>query len=425
MLACLYRAVTTAGGPLIRAYLGRRLRAGKEDPARFGERLGRASRPRPSGPLVWLHCASVGESLSMLPLVERILARPGMHLLMTTGTVTSARLMQQRLPRGAVHQYVPVDRVAWVRAFLDHWRPDLALWAESEFWPNLLAETRRRGIPRMLVNARMSERSHLGWSRVPGLARRLLSHFALVLAQTPEDAARLRALGAADVRCLGNLKLAAPPLPCDEADLAALRAAIGSRPVWLAASTHSPEEALVGRVHRALAAAHPDLLTVIVPRHPHRGPEIQGELKAAGLTSDLRSAGGGPASEIYVADTMGELGLFYRLSPIVFVGKSLAAEGGQNPVEPARLGAAVLFGPLMGNFPGIVPAMLAAGAAIQVADERALAGAVAWLLADPARLAEARARALAWAEAEAGALEAVAGALQPFLAEAEARHARA
>ncbi len=425
MIAGLYRLATFAGGPLIRAALARRMARGKEDRQRFGERLGRPSLPRPDGPLVWLHCASVGESLSMLPLVERIVARPGLRLLMTTGTVTSARLMAQRLPAGALHQYAPVDRVAWVRSFLDHWRPDLALWAESEFWPNLLAETRRRGIPRVLVNARMSERSHRGWSRLPGFARWLLSHFALCLAQTPEDAARLRALGAADVRCLGNLKLAAPPLPCDDADLAALRAAVGPRPLWLAASTHSPEEALIGRVHRTLAAAHPDLLTVIVPRHPHRGPEIQGQLKAAGLAADLRSAGGGPASEIYVADTMGELGLFYRLSPIVFVGKSLAAEGGQNPVEPARLGAAVLFGPLMGNFPGTVPSMLAAGAARQVADETELAQAVAALLAEPARLAEARARALAWAEGEAGALEAVAEALEPFLAEVEARHARA
>ncbi|MEW5726944.1 MAG: 3-deoxy-D-manno-octulosonic acid transferase [Pseudomonadota bacterium] len=425
MLAGLYRAVTTAGGPLIRSFLARRMRRGKEDPARFGERLGQPSRPRPPGPLVWLHCASVGESLSMLPLVERIVARPGMSLLMTTGTVTSARLMEQRLPKGAFHQYVPVDRVAWVRPFLDHWRPDLALWAESELWPNLLAETRRRGVPQILVNARMSPRSFRGWSRVPGLARHLLSHFALTLAQTPEDGDRLCALGAGEVRCLGNLKLAAPPLPCDDADLAELGAAIGARPLWLAASTHSPEEALIGRVHQALAAAHPSLLTVIVPRHPHRGPEVAGELKAMGLSVSLRSAGGLPGAGVYVADTMGELGLFYRLAPIVFVGKSLAAEGGQNPVEPARLGAAVLFGPLMTNFPGIVPSMLVAGAARQVEDEAGLAGAVADLLSDPAALAEARARALAWAEGEANALGAFRAALEPFLAGAEARHARA
>lgn len=425
MLAGLYRAVTTVGGPLVEAWLGRRMKRGKEDPARLGERLGRASLPRPAGPLVWMHCASVGESVSMLPLAGRITARPGTTLLMTTGTVTSARLMADRLPPGAIHQYVPVDRAAWVRRFLDHWRPDLALWAESELWPNLLAETGRRNVPQVLVNARMSERSYRGWSRVPGLARALLSRFSLCLAQTAEDGDRLRALGAGDVRCLGNLKLAAPPLPCDDGELAALRAAVGCRPLWLAASTHAPEEVLIGRVHKALAATHPGLLTVIVPRHPHRGPEVAGEVKAMGLPVSLRSAGDGPGADVYVADTMGELGLFYRLAPVVFVGKSLAAEGGQNPVEPARLGAAVLFGPLMTNFPGIVPSMLVAGAARQVEDEAGLAGAVADLLSDPAALAEARARARAWAEGEAGALDAVTAALEPFLAAAEARHARA
>ncbi|MGE5477033.1 MAG: 3-deoxy-D-manno-octulosonic acid transferase [Bacteroidales bacterium] len=424
MIHGLYRALTVLGGPLIGLYLKRRMARGKEDPARFGERLGRPALPRPEGRLVWLHAASVGESLSLLPLVERLVARPGWHVLMTTGTVTSARLMAERLPAGAVHQYVPVDRPAYARAFLDHWRPDLVLWAESDFWPNLLEAIRRRKLPLVLVQGRISPRSFAGWQRARGFIGRMLSGFTLCLGQTRGDARRLAALGARKVDCLGNLKMAVPPLPADDAALECLRAAVGGRPLWLAASTHAGEEALAARVHQTLAGRFPGLLTIIVPRHPERGGAIATELAAAGLSVGLRSAGAMPDGDAYVADTMGELGLFYRLAPVVFVGKSLIASGGQNPFEPARLGAAVLFGPHMDNFPDMAPAMVAAGAATQVADEAALTEAVAALLADPALLAARRADAGAWAEGEAGVLDAVVGALSPLLAHAETVHAR-
>ncbi len=424
----LYRALTVAGGPLIGLYLGRRMARGKEDRERFAERLGRSALARPPGPLVWLHAASVGESLSLLPLVGLLAGRrPGLALLVTTGTVTSARLLAERLPPGVVHQYVPVDRPSAVARFLDHWRPDLALWAESDFWPNLLGEARRRSVPLLLVQGRISPRSFAGWSRVPGFIRRVLADFTLCLAQTEEDADRLRRLGAAEVRCLGNLKQAVPPLPCDAAALDSLRRAAAGRPVWLASSTHPGEEAVAARVHRSLVAGrHPGLLTVVVPRHPARGPAVAEELAGLGLAVALRSRGEapGPGIAVYVADTMGELGLFYRLAPVVFMGKSLVAEGGQNPFEPARLGAAVLFGPRMSNFPDMAPSMLAAGAALQVEDEAGLAAAVDGLLADPDRLERHGAAALAWAASEAGALDAVAAALAPFLVAAEARHAR-
>lgn len=423
MIHGLYRGLTTVGGPLIAAYLERRKRRGKEDAERFSERLGHPGRPRPAGPLVWMHGASVGEAQSLLPLVERLTGR-GLGVLMTTGTVTSARLMAERLPKGAIHQYVPVDRVAYVRGFLNHWRPDLALWAESEFWPNLLAETRRRGIPQVLIQGRMSPKSFAGWKKVPGFIHKMLSGFALCLAQTESDAARIRALGGRDVRCLGNLKYAVAPLPHDPAGLERLRADIAGRPLWLAASTHPGEEGLAGRVHAALGVA--GLLSVIVPRHHTRGAEVAAELRAQGLAVALRSAGEevGAATQAYVADTMGELGLFYRLGGPVFVGKSLCVGGGQNPFEPALLGAPVLFGPLMGNFPDMAPAMLAAGAALRVADEGELAVTVRRLLADPEALRAAGAAARAWAEGEAGVLDQVAGALEPFLARLEAAHAR-
>ncbi|CAA7620108.1 3-deoxy-D-manno-octulosonic acid transferase [Magnetospirillum sp. UT-4] len=418
MIHALYRLATTLLGPLIGLYLKRRLARGKEDPARFPERMGRPGRPRPEGRLVWLHGASVGEALSLLPLVERLLGR-GLNVLMTTGTVTSARLMAERLPAGAIHQFVPVDRPPWVARFLDHWRPDLVLWAESDFWPNLIEAVGRRSIPLVLVQGRVSARSFAGWQRARGFIARLLSRFELCLGQTPGDAERLAALGAPRTACAGNLKLAVPPLPCDEAELARLRTIIGGRPVWLAASTHPGEEAVAAGVHARLRDRLPGLLTIVVPRHPHRGPEVAAEMAILGLAASRRSAGADPAGDLYVADTMGELGLFLRLAPVAFVGKSLTVEGGQNPFEPARLGAAVLFGPRMSNFADMAAAMLAAGAAEEVADEAALAEAVGRLLADPELLAGRRAAALAWAEAEAGALDAVLAVLEPHLARLE------
>jgi 3-deoxy-D-manno-octulosonic-acid transferase len=409
------------GAPLISFYLDRRMARGKEDRLRFAERRGVASRPRPPGRVIWLHAASVGESVSMLPVVERIQGEAGTTVLVTTGTVTSADLMSERLPRGSIHQYVPVDRVAWVRRFLDHWRPDLALWAESEFWPNLVTETAARGVPLILLNGRVSDRSYARWRHQPRLARGLLGVFALCLAQTPIDAERLAALGAPRVLCRGNLKFSAPPLPVDAAALAALEAALGARPRWLAVSTHAGEEAIAGRVHRALAGTYPGLLTVIVPRHPNRGDEIAGELTSAGLRVAQRSAGQAVLAEtdVLLADTLGELGLFIRFAPIVFVGKSLAGRGGQNPLEPSRLGASVLFGPSMDNFADIARRMRSCGAADQVDDEAGLSEAISRRLADPALVEAAGTRARQFAAGEDGVLDAVLAELRPWLGEHE------
>ena len=429
MIHFLYRTLTIAGGPLIGLYLDRRMARGKEDRERFHERLGHSAHPRPAGPLVWLHAASVGESLSLLPLIDALSQRPGLSLLVTTGTVTSAHLLADRLPAGVLHQYIPVDRPAWVRRFFDHWKPDLGLWAESDFWPNLLTEASHRKLPLVLIQGRISPRSFDGWQRVPTFIRRLLSSFSLCLAQTETDARRLRQLGAHDVRCLGNLKLSVPPLPYDEAEAERLHGLTAHRKVWLASSTHAGEEAMAGRIHRSLNGTHGDLLTIIVPRHSTRGGEIERELTGLGLNVALRSRGEEPDPniDVYIADTMGDLGLFYRLAPVVFMGKSLLSEGGQNPYEPARLGAAVLFGPRMSNFPDMTPSMLAAGAAEQVSDEIALAETVGKLLGDPAEVVRRRQAALTWADSEAGALETVISALAPFLtplAETEALHAR-
>lgn len=422
MLIHLYRGATTLGGPLIDAYLDRRRARGKEDPARFPERRGVASVDRPRGPLVWIHAASVGESLSMLPLIRHLReVRPRLTVLITTGTVTSARLLAERLPDGAIHQYVPVDRLPFVRRFLTHWRPDLVLWAESEFWPNMITEIGRAGTPLVLLNGRVSDRSFGRWQRFQGVIGTLLGTFTLCLGQTREDADRLSALGAPACDCLGNLKFAAAALPADDESLARFQGAIGNRPLWLAASTHAGEELIAAQIHESLADRHPGLLTLIVPRHAHRGEEVRAELEAEGFRVAQRTRGEMPdaATAVYIADTMGELGLFYRLAPVVFVGKSLAGQGGQNPLEAARLGCAVVMGPYMDNFAEMTRRMVQGGAALQVGSEGELRLVVDRLLSDSAECRELGSRGHDFATQEMVVLERVLDALAPFLDAAE------
>lgn len=418
MMIALYRQAMSAAAPALRLLLAARLRRGKEDPARLPERQGIASRPRPLGPLIWVHGASVGEALSVLPLIDRLLGlRDDLSILVTTGTLTSAKLMAERLPPRACHQFVPLDCPAWVERFLDHWRPDLALWVESELWPALLTLTAARGVPMALVNARLSERSFARWQKLAGTAKQLLDCFAVCLAQSTETAARLRQLGRQAVDT-GNLKAAAAPLPVDTAELTRLQAAIAGRPVWLAASTHPGEEEIVAAAQAPLAAAFPHLLTLLVPRHATRGAEIAAQLRHQGLVVARRAAAEPIERDtaIYLADTMGELGLFYRLAPIAFIGGSLVAHGGQNPLEPAQLGAAILHGPWTQNFADIVSRLDNAGGAVAVKDAAGLARAVAAWLADPLARARAAEAASQVAASSRGALERVMAALDPLLA---------
>jgi 3-deoxy-D-manno-octulosonic-acid transferase len=410
-----YRLATGAAAPLAGALLSLRLNRGKEDPDRLDERRGWPSLARPEGPLVWLHGASVGETVSLLPMVER-LTQGGLNALVTSGTVTSARLMAQRLPPRALHQFAPLDAPAFARRFFTHWRPDLGLIAESEIWPNMLMEA--NATPLAMVNARMSERSFRRWARAPGLARALIGRFDLVLAQSAADAERLRGLGARAARAIGNMKFDAPPPPADPRELAELSGLVAGRRLWIAASTHAGEERAAAEAHRALSARFPDLLTLIAPRHPERGPRIVEELGELGLSCRLRSQGGRPERDcaVYVCDTIGELGLFYRLAGIVFLGKSLAGRGGQNPIEPAKLASAILHGPDVGNFADVYAALDAGGGALATPDAEALAGALAALFSDPARLRAMARRAAETVEAEGGAVERALAALAPYLA---------
>ncbi len=423
-MSTLYAAITTLGLPVIELVLRHRLKAGREDPVRIGERKGRASLAKPQGPLVWIHGASIGEALSVMRLIETLLERyPALNILMTTGTVTSARLLARQLPDRAFHQYIPVDRSAWVKRFLDHWRPDAAFWVESEIWPNLVSLTQARGIPMILLNARMSPDSFSRWRRMPGPIARLLRGFSLVMAQNEMEAGQLVALGAGPVTAPGNLKFAAGPLPVDDEALTELAAAIGQRPLWLAASTHEGEEEIAAYVHQRLSAQKPDLLTVIVPRHPARGAECAAKLARSGFKVARRGGGELPAPEtqIYIADTLGELGLFYRIAPVAFVGGSLIPHGGQNLLEPARLDCAVVHGPHMGNFRAIVDELTASGGAFEVADAEELVKTVDRLLNDEELRANVSAAAAEIAAHKEEILNAVVDQLEPVLAGIAAR----
>lgn len=396
----LYAALLEAGRPLLELYLRRRLRAGREDAFRFAERHGIASRARPDGFLIWFHAASVGESMSMLRLLDRLLEeRRDLTILVTTGTVTSAAMVADRLKDRVIHQYIPVDHPRWVARFLGHWQPDCAVWIESEIWPNLLRGIAARRIPAALVNARMSAQSHRRWALAPKTIRQLLSTFDLCLAQTEEEATRLGERGARDVRYVGHLKFAADPLPADGQALAELKAAIGARPMWVLASSHEGEEEIAIAAHERLAARFPGLLTVIVPRHTKRGTSIAAHARTAGIRTSLRSGGLPPTIKdgVYIADSMGELGLWYRLTGIACIGGSLVPVGGHNPIEAAQLGCALLYGPHMFSVPGVAAELQAEHAAMVVTDDETLADAIARLLEDkPAALTmAAAARAIA------------------------------
>ena len=411
-----YRLASRAATPLVPRLLAKRLARGKEHPARLGERRGEPSLPRPAGPLIWVHGASVGEMLAAVPLIERI-RRRDFAVLVTSGTVTSAALAGQRLPDGALHQFIPVDVPQFTARFLDYWRPDLALFVESDLWPNLILGCARRKIPMILINGRISERSFRRWRLVSGASAALLGRFDLCLAQSAANAQRLARLGAPRVSSTGNLKLDVPAPPVDAATLHRFNALIGLRTVAAAASTHPGEETAMITAHRRLRAKHPQLLTLIAPRHPERGPSIADIAKVAGLSVAMRSRGELPKRDVdvYIADTLGELGLIYRIAPIVFMGGSLARHGGQNPIEPIRLGAAVLHGPHVWNFAELYATLDQAHGAELTEDEEALTAKLGdWLADQSARTEVAKAGAEA-VEKLSGALERTLAALDPYL----------
>ena len=415
-----YRLLTWAARPAAGYLLAQRVKKGKEVSERLGERTGVPSRSRPAGPLWWFHAASVGETNAILPLLHALRERyPHLNLLLTTFTVTSARVASTRLPEGAIHQFVPLDSPVFVRRFLDYWRPDLAVFTESEIWPNLILDTHARGAPLILVNARMSQRSFQRWRKRPSMSRPLFSRFSLVLAQDERLARRFEQSGAHSVETVGNLKIDSPAPPVDVALLARLRTAVAARPVFLAASTHAGEDEAVADAARLLREPFPDLLTVIVPRHPERGPEIVATLAPKGLNVTRRSSGvmPGPDTTIYVADTIGELGTWYELSQLAFIGGSLVAHGGQNPIEAIKLNTGVISGPHWYNFAESFEALIQGDGCMIVQNATELADTVALLLRDEQRLAAMRERASTIITELGGALARTLAALAAYAPE--------
>jgi 3-deoxy-D-manno-octulosonic-acid transferase len=411
-----YRLFSRLATPFVWVLLTLRLRAGKEDPARIGERRGKAGLPRPPGPLVWLHGASVGEAVSLLPFVER-LTRSGCTALVTTGTVSSAELLAQRLPAGAIHQYAPLDLPRFVQRFVRHWRPDGLMIAESEIWPNMIFEANQAGIPLVLINGRISERSYERWQRAPRFISVLLRAFDLCLAQGEADGERFQALGARHVVVAGNVKYDSAAPPADRRELAELAGMTSGRQIWVAASTHDSEETIAAKAHARLSAVFPDALTLIAPRHRERGEAIFNQLSAMGYSCALRSRGDPLTSRtaIYVCDTIGELGLFYRLAGVVFIGKTFKPGGGQNPIEAAKLACAILHGPEVENFAEAFGMLDTCGGAAEVAEADALGDALIGLFSDTAKL-RAMARAAARAvDSQVGAVDRSMEAIAPLL----------
>jgi 3-deoxy-D-manno-octulosonic-acid transferase len=421
-----------AFGPMLRAYvrvtrwlqptakylLKYRERQGKEEAGRTNERLGLASSTRKAGTLVWLHAASVGESNAVLHLIEKLMSqRPDLQILLTTGTVTSAKLARARLPEGAIHQYIPLDTPDFMKRFFDHWQPSLATLTESEIWPNLIREARTRDIPLLLINGRISPRSFRRWRKRFKIARPLFSSLDLVLAQSDRYAGYFERLGSRNVLDAGNLKMDAPPPPVDQASLQRLKQAIVSRPVFLAASTHPGEEDIIASAHNSLKTDLPDLLTIIVPRHPNRGSEICEMLKSKGLKCIQRTQVDTPSNgeDIYLADTIGELGMFYDLALVAFIGGSLVKHGGQNPIEAIMHNTAVLTGPNVHNFEETYSTLLNGEACIEVSNKEEITSHVLRLFQDETARKLLIERAQSEIDEMRGALDITLEALEAFL----------
>lgn len=418
MLYALYRCLTDAAGPLVPMLLKRRLMRGKEDETRLGERVGLQTAKRPPGRLIWVHGASVGETLGALPLIQRLMhADPLASVMVTSGTVTSADMLMPRLPEQAFHCYLPIDRRRYVERFLNHWQPDAVVWIESDLWPNMLAAIRERSIPAVLVNARVSDATARRWRRAPRFFGAIIDAFALICPASTADADAFAAIGPLRLGPTGNIKTSAPAQPPQMATLEPLRSAAGNRPIWMAASTHDGEETIVLDAHRHLLDRRPDILLILMPRHPVRADGVRDAAATSGMTVAQRSRSE-PIDDtisVYLADTMGEMSTFLALAPVTFVGGSLVPMGGHNPVEAADAGSALVMGPHDWAFADVVRAIEDDGGLRRVTSAGELADTVELLLADPALRAAQTAAAGEIARSMKTTVDRIAAAVMPVL----------
>ncbi|MFI3241542.1 MAG: 3-deoxy-D-manno-octulosonic acid transferase [Alphaproteobacteria bacterium] len=420
MFIKIYNFTITLLYPLvIRRYIEKRKLKGKEDIKRFNERVGRPKKKRPEGKLIWLHGASVGESVSMLPLIHKLLEHyEDAHVMVTTGTTTSAEVMAKRLPERAFHQYITIDNPFFTTRFVRYWKPDLVLWFESDLWPAMLSSIKRKKIPLILINGRISNKSFKRWQQFDFISKELLGCFSLCLGQSEQDAYRLRMIGAKNTLCLGNLKYAGLPWQINEEEKEKMSKAFKNRTLFLASSTHDDEEFRIARMHKNLKEKHPDILTIIAPRHPQRGPEITKKIEAElGLKVALRSDNEAitKSTDVYVADTIGELGLWYDLCPVVFIGGSLIPHGGQNFIEPSRQRCCVIIGPHTHNFVDAMNRAKKADAIIEVNDVIDLETTLNQLWDNKELLEAKRSLSYNWATSEAKVLDGILTKVKEYL----------
>ena len=413
-----YRGLTVLLSPFIPLILKRRLGNGKEDAARINERTGYSTLSRPEKKLIWIHAASVGETNSVLPLIKQLLEKfSDVSVLLTTVTLTSTKLIENKLPLRAFHQFAPVDTPDAVIRFLKHWRPDIALWVDSELWANMIVETKRSGAVMGLINARMSPGSFARWQKfASSLIKQLLSSFDFAFVQSTPDSEYLTKLGMKHINAVCNLKYDAPALAFDENELNTLKEQTKNRKIWLASSTHPGEEKIIAEVHKQLSNAFPDLLTIIVPRHAKRGDDIKQELQEYGaIAQRSKKEGITEKTAFYIADTMGELGIFYRLAPIVFIGGTLVPHGGQNALEPARIGCAIITAKHYHNFVSVVEDMLLDKAIIKITSPDEMVSQIKSLFNDEVKRQAYSMAAKIHAESKSGAIAKILDCLQDYL----------
>jgi len=412
-----YSGLTRVLAPFLPLWIKRRALKGKEDPTRQSERFGQATLARPQGQLFWMHGASVGETTMLLPLIKKLLEHyPDAHLLITSGTVTSANLMTERLPARALHQYVPLDTPKAVSAFLDHWKPDIAFWAESEIWPNLITQTKARDIPMALINARMSDKSIKGWFKRQASAKTLFGAFDIILAANEGTANGLSWLLGQEIECSGNLKDAAPKLPVNESELNKLQAQIGDRPIWCAASTHKGEEEIIIAAHDEIKKHHPRALLILALRHPERRADVMPLLSGTDYVLRSKQASIEPSTSVLLFDTIGEMGLAYSLSDISFVcGSLVKGLMGHNPLEPARFKNAVLTGGHIASFADSYMQMIAFDAAKRILSPKMVGSSVSELFSNSEKRAKMQTQAYEFVVSRDAVLDFVWGKITPIL----------
>ncbi|MBI1300381.1 MAG: 3-deoxy-D-manno-octulosonic acid transferase [Alphaproteobacteria bacterium] len=417
----IYKILISVLGPFLPLLLKYRCLKNKEDPDRVHEKKGIPSKPRPAGRLIWIHAASVGESQSALILITHILEqKPETHILVTTGTKTSAELMDKRLPSNAFHQYYPLDHPAYIQKFLDHWKPDAALWMESELWPNMLDALRKREIKSVLVNARLSEKSFKRWKKNKTFAKNILSTFYKILCQTEKEKSHFDYFLPRKAIAAGNIKFSALPLTYDEQELLKLQNLLQDQPFWIYASTHNGEEELACEIHQEIVRTIPDLLTIIIPRHPDRAESIKKSIERYNLDVTFRTNTlflPRLQDDIYIADTLGELGLFYKLSPVVCIGRSFSKDGGggHNPIEAAQLNCAILTGPNVQNLQEIYDGMVEEKVIQQVETKEEFIEKLIHLLKNPTVQAYWQYRALDYVKKRRNVIEKIIKEIEPLI----------